>query len=175
MAEPKKYLAYTEHYKEECFTAWYSAGRPDGPSRISEVIPEDEHKRKPNRILLVKWRDELGWDSRADLLDAKAIAVVDDDLINARVLMLQEQAARGRELQTKGMAHIRDKKFDTSASAVQAVVHGAKIERTSRGLSERLTKLVDASDEELTEKVQKLLDRGSDSDEIIDVDEVDDA
>jgi len=170
--ESKNTVAYTEHYKESCFKAWYSAGRPDKVPQILEVIPDDEYGRKPNTRLLPLWRDELGWDVRADELDARANAVVDDEMVNIRVMMLKEHASRGRELGVKGMEYLREHDFDTSASAVSAIFRGSELERTSRGISERLISLLKMPDDKLTEEVQKLLDEASNSGEIIDVADV---
>ena len=58
------------------------------------------------------------------------------------------------------------------ASAVSAIKLGVDVERTSRGISDRLVKLTKLSDEELTEETQKLLDMALESGEIIDVAEV---
>lgn len=165
---------YTEHHKELCFKAWYSAGRPDKIPQIKEIIPDDEHGRIPSDGIILKWRDELGWDVRADELDVKANAIVDDEMVNFRVLMLKEQASRGKELQVKGMYYLRKHEFDTSASAVSAIIKGADLERISRGLSERLTRLSQLSDDKLIGEVQKLLDIASESGEIIDAEEIDD-
>lgn len=164
---------YTEHYKEECFKEWYSAGRPSRPTKILEVISPDETGRKPKVPLITAWRDELLWDVRADELDARANAITDDELVNQRVLMLKEHAARGRELQVKGMEYLRETGFDTSSSAVSAIFKGSELERTSRGISERLIGLLKLPDDRLTEEVQKLLDEAADSGEIIDVGEAD--
>jgi len=174
MPNPNPLIAYTSHYKETCFIAWYSAGRPDKIPQIQEIIPEDENGRKPSIPTVAMWRDEMGWDWRADELDAKANSIVDDELINHRVLMLKEQAAIGKELQLKGIEHIREQGFDTSSSALGAVVKGAELERTSRGISERLVKISKLSNDRLLESIGKLLDEANESGEIIDVDAVED-
>jgi len=177
MAKPiqdtRTLVAYTEHYQEECFSAWYSSGRPKQISRIMEILPEDEIGRKPSTHLVKVWRNEKNWDVRADELDARASAIVEDEMVNARVLMLKKQAAMGRELQEQGMDFLRENDFDSSSSAVSAIFKGAELERTSRGISERLVKLLKLPDDKLTEEVQKLLDEASQSGEIIDVDEED--
>lgn len=163
---------YTPHYQEQCFQAWYLSGRPSSNRKIQESLPKDEYGRTPSLMVIASWRDELGWDVRADELDAKANAVVEDDLINSRVLMLKEQASRARELQTLGLNHLRDSGFDSSSSAVAAVIKGADLERVSKGLSESLSKMLQMDDAQLTSEVQKLLDRASVPPDIIDVEDV---
>ena len=158
---------YTPHYKESCFTAWYAAGRPPKASQIHDLIPEDEHGRKPNTQALSKWRNELYWDIRADELDAKANAIVDDKLVNTRVLMLNAQASRGKELQVQGMDWLREHGFDSSSSAVRAIFRGSELERTSRGISDRLISLLKLSDDKLIENIQKMIEEANESGEIV--------
>lgn len=171
MAKQKITRPYTDHYKVACRDAWYKAGRPSNPSTILEVAPEDEYGRKPGNQLIPDWRREMMWDVWADALDARAEAIVDDDLVNERVLMLKAQASRGKELQEQGIEYLRNSGHDTSASAVRAIVQGAELERTSRGISERIVKLHKMSDEALTMEAQKLLSKAEDSGEILDLSE----
>ena len=164
---------YTEHYKEECFRIWYAAGRPSKLADICKVLPEDEVGRVPTTLQVGRWRSEFWWDVRADDLDAKAHQIVDDELVNQRALMLKAQASRGKELQEAGMKYLREKGFDTSASALQAVIRGASVEQAARGISERLVKLAELSNESLNSEIQKLVERIEESGEIIDMEEVD--
>lgn len=161
---------YSEAYKERCKVAWYDGGRPDSMTRILEIVPEDEHGRKPHRTVLVAWRDENGWDVWADELDVRADMEIDDFLISQRVKMLKEQATVGREMRVKGMNHLREQTgFDTSASAVTAVIQGAKLERSSLGISEKLEKLLLMDSDDLTKEAVKLLGIAKDSGEILDI------
>src|SRR3972149_7397766 len=164
--------AYTEHYKTQCKCAWYAGGRPDKTSQIVQLIPSDEYGRTPEPNTILTWRDEYLWDAWADEMDAKAEQVVESELVNQRIIMLKKQASLGAEIQLKGLNHLREHSFDTSASAVSAIKLGIDVERTSRGISDRLIKLTKLSDEELTEETQKLLDRALESGEIIDVAEI---
>lgn len=174
MSKPssRSYVAFTPHYQEECFTLWYSAGRPRTARQTLDSIKEDEHGRKPSEALIRTWRNDLGWDARADVLDAKADSIVEDELIGARVMMLKEQASRGRQLQVMGLEYLKENDFDTSASAVSAVFKGANLERTSRGLSEHLVKMLKMPDDKLTLEVQRLIQEATDSGEVIDVEEL---
>ena len=165
-------VAFTDHYKSRCFAAWYASGRPPHTTIIHGVIPKDEYDRKPTEATLRQWRTELAWDARADELDARAESAVEDELVNARILMLKEQAAKGRELQVMGMEYLRENDFDTSASAVSAIFKGASLERTSRGLSEHLVSMMKMDNDQLVMEVQKLIDKANDSGEVIDVGEI---
>jgi len=166
--------AYTEHYKVLCKHAWYGGGRPDKSPQILDLIPEDEHGRKPQAQTISEWRNDYLWDAWADEMDAQVEQIVEDELVNQRLVMLKKQAALGAEMQLKGIEHIRHHGFDTSASAVSLIKLGIDTERTSRGISDRLAKLVKLSDEQLTEEAQKLLDRAMESGEVIDVADVED-
>ena len=170
MSNPKKkiYKNYSKTYKQNCFNTWYSMGRI-GIDKLRAKMDEDEHGRKPSIPILINWRHENSWDVHADELDAKAEAIVDDELVNHRVLMLKQMASKGKELQKMGIEWLRDNKFDTSSSAVSAIFKGAELERTSRGISERLVKMLKMSDETLLLEAQKLLEKASDSGEIIDM------
>lgn len=160
--------AYTPHYKNQCFYAWYASGR-QAISRSNEYLPKDKYDRIPSANLVRTWRDEEFWDARADELDAKAELIAEDDLINARVMMLKEQAARGRLLQVQGMEYLEENGFDSSSSAVSAVFRGADLERTSRGISEHLVKMLKMPNDQLALEVQKMLQEAAESGEVIDV------
>ena len=167
----KVYKNYTKTYRQNCFNAWYSKGRLGLDSFVKEM-DEDEYGRTPSLAIVMNWRHEDSWDVHADDLDAKAEAIVDDELVNHRVLMLKQMASKGKELQKMGIEWIRENKFDTSSSAVSAIFKGAELERTSRGISERLVKMLKMSDETLLLEAQKLLEKASDSGEIIDMEAV---
>ncbi len=153
----KVVLTYSDVYIEKVFYVWYSHGRPSRfPSDFTTLIPEDEHNRKPKIALILKWRNERNWDLRADELDARAMQIVDDEVVLQKAKMLRRQAEIGFELQEKGMQALREEGFDTSASAVNAVVRGVEIERSSRGISEFLMKLSKMSDADIKEELARL-------------------
>lgn len=153
-------LTYSDMYVEKVFYVWYSHGRPSRlPSDFPSLIPEDEHGRKPKIPLISKWKTERNWDLRADELDAKAMQIADDEVIKAKAEMLKRQAQIGLELQNKGMEHLRDDGFDTSASAVNAVVRGVDIERSSRGISEFLISMSKMTDADLKAELARLAGR----------------
>lgn len=164
---------YTQAYKDKCKIAWYEAGRMNSIKQFMEIIPLDEWGRKPHFQAVLNWRDEEGWDIWADELDARTALQIDDLLVAQRVLMLQEQASRARDMQKMGIEYLREHDFDSSASAVNAVVQGSRMERTSRGISERLEKLLMMDDEALTKEVAGLLNQAKDSGEVLDMDSED--
>lgn len=167
--------AYTEQYKESCFQAWYAGGRPTLASKIFEILPRDEYDRQPSMDIVRKWRNEGNWDLRADELDAKANRIVEDKLINARVEMLEQQAKRARMMQEQGAEYLEEHGFDSSSSAVQAIIKGAELERSSLGLSDAILKLAKLTNDELQAETRKMLEdfvNSGESGDIIDVDEI---
>lgn len=178
MTNIPKMTPYTSQYKEECFRAWYAADRPTRADELEEILPEDKYKRKPNLEVLRRWRNgdnvEESWDVRADKLDLKARAIADDKAINSKVKMLEEQAARAKKIQNQGAEYLDAEGFDSSSSAVQAIIRGAQLERESRGLSTTILKLAQLGDDDLLSETQKLVERLLESGEsvIIDVEEV---
>lgn len=166
----KLFVQYTDEYKAKCFIVWYTAGRPTGMNHIMDIVPQDALGRKPNVNLLKKWRDEDGWLERADELDARAMEKVDNTLVKQKAEMLQRQAGIGRELQEKGIDHLRKMPLDSSAAAIAAIVKGAELERSSLGMSDFMLRMSKMSDADLRDAIVKLASRSDGT--IIDADEV---
>lgn len=164
----RNFTPYSKDYIEKCFTIWYASGRPSSMAVLLEKIPEDETGRKPHKSNLLKWSHEGGWDIRADGMDAKAIEVVENDLITQKAEMLRRQANIGFQLQQLGMMYLISGTFDTSASAVSAVIRGAELERSSRGIGELIVKMASMTDAELEAEIMKQLTRATDAGQIID-------
>jgi len=167
-----KMTDYSEIYKEQCFLAWYAAGRPTLVKKLEEILPEDEYKRKAAPITFWHWRNENGWDVRADYLDARVIKEAEDSIVQSKILMLKEIAARARKMSKQGEEYLDENGFDSSASAVQAIVKGAELERQSRGMSAALMKVLELDDDGLKSETQRLVERLLESGETIDVAEI---
>jgi hypothetical protein len=171
----KSKIPYDENYKDKCKMLWYSLGRVE-PMQVVRSLKKDnvtdEHGRFPTNIMVAKWMRELSWHIWADEMDAKAMVLVEDDLIMRKVAMLRQQAERGFELQMMGMKSLREDGFDSSSSAVQAVKVGVDIERTARGIGEMILKLAKMDDDTLVNEIQKELSKGV-SGQVIEAEEVD--
>ncbi len=168
----RNFTAYSLPYQEKCFVAWYSAGRPNKIADLLDKLPKDEHDRIPSKSLLKVWREEQGWDFRADELDAKAITIVNETLVNQKAQMLQEHAKMAQELMQAGMKHIKDfPVFDSSSAAVSAIIRGAELERDSRGIGELIMKMSKMSDMDLEKEIMLRLARASEAGQIIDAEE----
>ena len=154
-------LAYSNEYKEKCFVAWYSNKRPVSTAKTREIIPDDEKGRKPNYPMLARWIKELGWNERADELDAKAMVLVDEVLVNQKADMLKRQALDAFEIANKAREHIITEGFDTAASAVNAYFKATEEERTTRGLGDFIVKVSRMSNEELQKRITDMANRAS--------------
>lgn len=158
-------ILYTDEYKEICFTTWYSMRQPTNMDRLRDAIPETIDGRKPTSVFLRKWRDECGWNERADALNALAVQKVEEQLINQKADMLRRQAAQAYEIAQKAREHLLENGFDTSASAVNALFKATEEERIVRGVSDMMVRISKMSPEELMKEAAKLLKRNS---EVID-------
>lgn len=155
-------IIYSPGYQEACFQAFYAAGRPSKATDIRSILPE-ENGTKPSTETIRKWRDALNWDIRADELDLKVAEQSDDLLVAQKVAMLQRQATVAQEIQELGYQHLIRKGFDTAASAVSAIIKGAELERTSRGIGAMIDKLAKMSDADVVKTIKELASRMEDS------------
>lgn len=163
-------VSYTEDYKERCFQAWYLSGRP---ARLdSKIFPRDEYGRVPKARTLREWKADNGWIERGDELDAKAHNDSDNALVIIKAEMLKRQAELGKLMQDKGSEYLKgDKGIDDAHAAILAIVKGAELERTSRGLDEFMRKLSKMTNEEVKNEILKLTAR-VEIENIVDAEEV---
>lgn len=154
---------FSEAYKIACRDAWYAAGRPLAGNKIRAVIPHDGAGNYPNPRTLITWKNDMKWDWWADSLDSKAIQIREDQLIQQKVDMLARQAEMAKSLQAQGMEYLKREDFDTSASAVSAIIKGAELERVSRGLGETIERISKMNDDELKEEILKRISRAAES------------
>lgn len=165
---------YSPSFIETCFITWYKhPERPVTYYAMSKIMPKDEYGRQPSISSVKKWYLD-SWARRADELDSKAIQIIDNDLIYQKVQMLQRQAEYGATLQHLGMNYLISGSFDSAASAVQAVIRGAELERQSRGIGEIHARMVKMTDAELEADIIKDIIRASNAGQIIEGEEVED-
>lgn len=161
-------LAYTDEYKNKCFIEWYSNKRPSSPARTREIIPVDEKGRKPNYPMLSRWMKELEWNEKADEMDAKAMILVEEVLVNQKAEMLKRQAMDAFAIANAAREYLLGEDgFDTSASAVNAYFKATEEERVTRGIGEFIKKVSAMSNSDLEQEIIKLTRRAEDSGQII--------
>jgi len=152
---------FTDAYIEQCFTVWYSMGQPTNMQILQDAVPETPEGRKPGIQMLRQLRDTYGWNERADVLNAKAIEVVEHQLIDQKATMLKRQAEQALQIANLARDHLVENGFDTSSSAVSALFKATEEERIVRGVSEMMIKISKMSPEELMQEAAKLLKRNS--------------
>ena len=160
-------LAYTEDYKNKCFIEWYTNKRPASPAKTREIIPVDEKGRKPNYPMISRWMKELEWNEKADEMDAKAMILVEDILVNQKADMLKRQAIDAFALANAAREYLLTDGFDSSASAVNAYFKATEEERVTRGIGEFIKKVSAMSNSDLEQEIIRLTRRAEDSGQVI--------
>ena len=160
---------FTDAYIEQCFTVWYSMGQPTNMQILQDAVPETPEGRKPGIQMLRQLRDTYGWNERADVLNAKAIEVVEHQLIDQKATMLKRQAEQALQIANLARDHLVENGFDTSSSAVSALFKATEEERTVRGISEFLMKISRMDSDGVMSEAIKLLKRNS---EVIEGEEI---
>ncbi len=164
---------YTEDYIEKCFQVWYSADCPTA-RHLSEIVPCYADNNRPHSSTLLKWMRDYDWNSRADLMNARAVEIVNNEQIQLKAEVLKRQASEARAIAEKAKKAILEGEFDSSAAAVAAYFRAAEQERVSVGLSDSLLRISRATDEELKGKIRELMSRAAAAGDIIDAEVKDD-
>jgi hypothetical protein len=150
---------FSEDYINTCFTVWYSLGQPVNMSLVIDKIPESPDGNKPTKLTLSKFKMDYGWVERADVLNAKAVEIVEHQMVDQKAVLLKKQMEDALAVNEVAKNYILDNGFDSSASAVNAFFKSAEEVRTVVGVSAMLTKISKMSEEELRARAEKLLQR----------------
>ena len=161
---------FSEDYLEQCFQIWYSANQPTNMNLLQEALPETPEGKKPGVAFLRQVRDTYGWIERADALNARAIAKVEETLVTQKSEMLKRQAETAFTIGKLAENYLLSDGFDTSASAVNAIKWAQEEERTVRGVSEMMIKISKMTPDELMAEAAKLLKRNSEVIEGVEID-----
>ncbi len=159
---------------------WYAEkARPSAPSKIYQLIPEDDNGRKPNYRMIQKWVAELDWHQRADEMDAKAMVIVEDTLVNQKAEMLKRQAIDAFILAGKAREFLLSGTPDSYAAAVNLYFKSTEEERTTRGLGDFIVKVSKMTNEEIQKKITDYSNRASNSGQldgvlVIDAEDIED-
>jgi hypothetical protein len=169
MAKKELFQQYTDEYKTIVRQTWFQAGMPSAEKLYSLISP-DVNNNIPSVHTLSIWRRDQLWDIWADELNSRAMTIVEDNLIMQKVEMLKRHANDAAKLQELGLAYLKENEFDSSSAAVSAVIRGAELERTSRGIGELIQKMAKMDDGALKNEIMTLINRASENDQIIDAD-----
>lgn len=167
--------SFSEGYIEECFIAFYTAGRPKSGNRIRDILPVDDRGRKPSKEMILKWKSGYNWDIRADELDVQAYERTNEFLIEKRTEMLKRQATDAFNLQKKALDQLLGDGeeniggFDSSAAAVNAYFRSVELEQQTTGISDMILRMSKLTPDQLKKELTAMVRRAADSGQIIDV------
>lgn len=173
MAINSKTVPFTEDYKNECFNAWFLAKCP-GARSVAEWAPLAPDGRRPSVDTITNWMNDYGWKLRAADLNAKAMAVVNDELVTTKATILKKQFENAVALADKALAQLLADGFDSSNAAVQGYFRATAEQRMALGFSELMQKVGNMTDEELQKKIAEMAERASVEDVIPEEDQTDD-
>ena len=153
-------VIFSEHYKDELFLLWYAEGKPSY-ARFLKIMPPDAGGHKPSIVTLGSWAGEGGnWRKRAEVLDDEVKNQIEAYAIAKKVEMLTRHSDVGKELQEAGANYIREHLDQLKPStAIRMIVEGVRIEQNSRGIGTAFKEMVEMPDDELTSKIEELIDR----------------
>jgi hypothetical protein len=168
-------IVYDQNYIRQCFDIWYLNGRPTFPAKLRELVPVHESTgRKPSKIQLRRWMIDGAWDMWADDLDARANAILDDDLVSKKADMLRQHQKDAEIIAKKALEAINDNGFDTSSAAVTAYFKATEEQRKTAGFSDLLEKLDKMTNNDVERAIIEKFNRIKENDQIIDVGEAED-
>jgi hypothetical protein len=143
-------------YKDDLFRLWFNNQQPS-IKKLHQMIPE-EWGEKPTLGTLQNWH-RIDFKPKAERLKREYDERLSAELIQEKVEMLRRHGALGRQMQQIALDCL-DNVDPTELSehaAVRMLVEGVRIERDSVGIPQTLEKLLNQTDEELIEEIQKLI------------------
>lgn len=160
--QTKEVVIYSDDYRDQCFYAWYSAGRPRD---IKDVIPVYTDGNKPTSATLQNWKRDMGWIQRADALDAQLSIQVDSEIIEQKKKDYMELAQTGRDIMLKAKNWLEDNDFDSSAAAVRAIGLGAEMIAKYSRAADMVDAVLGKTDKQITREILNLLGKSTDMEE----------
>ena len=135
------------------------------------MIPEDWNGAPAVDTIRI-WIKDI-FRPRAEDLDKRLAQEIEGRLVQEKVELLYRHAEIGRKMQKKAMdcLDLIDPKDLSTNAAVRLLVEGTRIERESVGMPQAIEKMINASDEDLLNRVQELAKESQAEILIIDDDE----
>lgn len=147
---------FVHTYKEKMFLIWFKNGRLP-LARLVDLIPPDELGRRPTTTLISKWRDQLNWNLRADIMDAEVAQRIEKIAVEQKVEMLNRHAEAGKLMVDKAIEYIKANDITKMDTAVKMLVQGVEIEQASRGIPTALLKIAELDNEGVMALANKLM------------------
>lgn len=168
----KARILWSTDYKRKCFDVWYLHGRPNLPSQIREIIPENDQGNKPSALIIGQWLNSGAWDLLADELDVRVEERANQHLVTEKVKMLRKHQDQAVKVQNKALESILVDGFDSSSSAVQAFFRGMEEERKTAGFSDLLEKLESMSNNQVRDEIISMIQRATENNQIVEGKEI---
>jgi len=150
-------IEYSEEYKRDVFYLWFNNKQP-AIARLYEMIPE-EWGKKPTLSTLRVWGSN-DFVPKANRMNREMSEQLEKQAIQEKFEMLKRHGVIGREMQNMALDALRkigDEGDLGEHAAVRMLVAGVEMERDSVGVPQAIEKLLNQSDEDLLEEVQKLI------------------
>jgi hypothetical protein len=102
-------------------------------------------------------------------MDAKAMILVDDALVNKKAEMLRRHQKDAETLAEKALSYLKTDGFDSSSAAVQAYFRATEEQRKTAGFSDLLEKLDKMSNNDVENEIISKFNRIKENDQIIEL------
>ena len=145
---------YPEAYKEDIFHLWYDNGKSF--NGIMVKLPSYEDKT-PSIETLKRWKHEMGWQTRADALDAEYSRTLDQHSIEKRRKMFLRHEEVGTALVNKGMQFLEKGEIEDAQDALRAIDLGIRTQIASVGIAENFVKFANMTNDQLSKALEKYL------------------
>jgi hypothetical protein len=161
---------YSDAYLESLFENWYARGGPEYKVFVREGCPADEYGRTPHHTQISVWASDYRWQERKEALNARALELAEENLIENQVQMWKRHADFAQQVGKTAYDYILEHGFDSSASAIQALKWAQEEERITRGADAFYKSVKNKSNDELLAMVRGLAERQLSAEDIIDAD-----
>lgn len=151
---------FSEVYKIQCRSTWYALGCPS-PTKMEQrkLIPADENGRTANFRMIEKWMFDNAWTQWADVITAEISVQAEKELVNNKVELIKEQLEQTRTVRNNAYESIKEGKFDSSASAVNAFFKASEAERGLMQIEKVIEDLANSETTELQKQFRELAER----------------
>ena len=155
-----KIVPFDEAYKTDVFNLWWKNRKPKATA-LRKMIPIEWGEDIPSIQTIRLWINdsEKGFKIRAASLDRQMREASEAHMIREKIEMLQRHGEVGRKMQLKALDALETMNFSTFSenALVRFIVEGVRIERESVGLPQALEKLLSEDDENLLNRLEKII------------------
>jgi hypothetical protein len=151
---------YSDTYKIRCRAIWYDNGCPS-PKKIVEqnLLPPDESGETVGEFTLGHWLKSEGWYEWKGVMDAELSVRVEEKLLDSKIKLIEEQLEQNNKIRNKAFEDIKEKGFDSTASAVSAFFKASAEERGLMQIQKVIEDLSRLQTGDLQQKFRELAER----------------